>query len=361
MASLREKLGQMFMVGISGTEWTREDEALFAECRPGGAILFRHNLQQPQQIYRLCHAIWETTRDNLLPLIAIDEEGGRVHRLPEPFTHFPSAAALGVAGSQLAFSFGLATARELRAVGINLDFAPVLDVASNPANPVIGDRSLSSEPATVAKLGWSVAEGLKSGGVIPCGKHFPGHGDTSKDSHLELPIVARDVESLLALELPPFRHACVKGFDALMTAHVLYPAFDPEYPATLSHAIVTGLLRDELKYRGVVFSDDLEMKAISRSYELSDAALLAIDAGTDILLCCHDRDRAAQAFERVLRRAEADARFRQRVEESYFRIANLKRRCLAGPPAKNTFEELDLASHRQIAAEIMAAYKRCTR
>jgi beta-N-acetylhexosaminidase len=361
VTGLREKLGQMFMVGISGAELTPEEAGLFTELRLGGVILFAHNLQRPEQIYGLCRALWERAKQELPPFIAIDQEGGRVHRLPEPFTHFPPAAALGATTSaELAFRLGLATARELRAIGINLNFAPVLDVSSNAANPVIGDRAVSSEPATVAKLGWSVVEGLKSGGVIACGKHFPGHGDTSKDSHLELPIVTRDAESLLNVELPPFRQACAQGIDALMTAHVLYPAWDRELPATLSHAIVTGLLRNELKYWGVVFTDDLEMKAISRNYRLPDAALLAIEAGADVLLFCHDPDQAVQAFERVLRRAETDAAFRQRVEESYFRIVNLKRRVLAGFPARNAFEKLNLDSHRQVAAEITAAYKCCT-
>ncbi|MGH7844748.1 MAG: beta-N-acetylhexosaminidase [Candidatus Binatia bacterium] len=361
MASLREIVGQMFMVGLSGAELTGAEAGVFADCRLGGVILFAHNLHEPEQIYTLCRALWEQTGGELAPFIAIDQEGGRVHRYPEPFTHFPPAAALGTARSPgLAIRFALATARELAAVGINLDFAPVLDVLSNPGNPVIGDRSLSAEPMAVAQLGWSIVEGLRGGGVIPCGKHFPGHGDTSADSHLELPVVARSEESLRRVELPPFAHACDRGIDALMTAHVLYPAWDRERPATLSQAIITGVLRQELKYDGVVFTDDLEMKAISGNYGLQDAAVLAVEAGADVLLFCHDLAQATQACERVLRRVEEDARFHQRVEESYSRIRNLKRRYLRSFTPKNTFDQLDLDSHRQIAGEITAAYKRCT-
>jgi beta-N-acetylhexosaminidase len=361
MASLREQLGQMFMIGLPGTELTAVEAGLFADSCLGGVILFAHNLHEPEQIYGLCRALWDLRSGDLAPFIAIDQEGGRVNRLPEPFTDFPPAAVLGSAGSaELAFRFGWATAGELMAVGINVDFAPVLDVLSNPGNPVIGDRSLSSEPMAVAQLGWSIVEGLRSGGVIPCGKHFPGHGDTSEDSHLELPVVARDEESLRRVELPPFAHACDKGVDALMTAHVLYPAWDRERPATLSQAIITGVLRHEFKYDGVVFTDDLEMKAISQDYGLEDAALLAVEAGADVLLFCHDLTQAMQAFERVLRRAEADARFHQRVEESYSRISNLKRRYLKSLAPQNAFDQLDLDSHREVAAEIRAAYKRCT-
>ena len=348
------------MVGLSEAEFTGIEAGLFSECRFGGIILFAHNLHEPEQIYALCRALWDQRSGELAPFVAIDQEGGRVHRLPEPFTHFPPAAALGGAGSaELAFRFGWATAREVTAVGINLNFAPVLDVLSNPGNPVIGDRSLSSEPAAVAKLGWRVVEGLRSGGVIPCGKHFPGHGDTSKDSHLELPLVARDEESLSQVELPPFVRACGNGIDALMTAHVLYPAWDRERPATLSQAIMTGVLRRRLKYDGVVFTDDLEMKAISENYGLQEAAPLAVEAGADVLVFGHDLAQATQAFERLLRRAEEDAPLHHRVEESYSRIRNLKQRYLKSFAPKDTFEQLDLDSHRQIAAEITAAYKRC--
>src|SRR3990167_5936112 len=258
----------MFMVSLRGEEIAEEEKRLLKDYPFGGFILFSHNLKEPKQIHSLCRTVWETSKQ-VPPFIAIDQEGGRVHRLPAPFTNFPAAAALGrTRNPDLAYRFARATARELAAVGINLNFAPVLDVHSNPDNPVIGDRSLSSDPGQVAALGWAIIEGLRDGGIIPCGKHFPGHGDTAKDSHLELPVVEKDLTALRAIELPPFGRACRNQIESLMTAHVLYPSLDHNYPATLSETIIGGLLREELGYQGVVFSDDLEMNAISRHYSL---------------------------------------------------------------------------------------------
>jgi beta-N-acetylhexosaminidase len=360
MANLKEKIGQMLMVGLPGPELEAQEAGFLAACHAGGVIFFSHNLVNPEQIYFLCRTLWEHRQADLPPFIAIDQEGGRVHRLPEPFTHFPPAAAVGRAQrADLAYQVGLATARELAAVGINLDFAPVLDVLSNPRNPVIGDRSFGSDPSQVAPMGWRVIEGLRSGGVIPCGKHFPGHGDTTKDSHLELPVVNRTIESVRAVELVPFAHACRNAIESLMTAHVLFPALDQTCPATLSQAIMTGLLRRELNYDGVVFTDDLEMKAISAHYGPGEAAVLAVEAGADVLLFCHDLAQAAAAFESLLARAEKDARVRQRVEESFGRIEGLKKRYLGSFTAtRESARELNAGAHRQIGAEITAA---CTR
>ena len=180
MATLEKQIGQMIMVGLRGEELTQEEKSLIRDYPFGGFILFSHNLKEPKQILSLCRSLWEISKE-APPLIAIDQEGGRVHRLPEPFTRFPAAALLGrTQNPDLAYRVGLATARELSAVGINLNFAPVLDLHSNPNNPVIGDRALSSDPRQVTKLGGSIIQGLRDGGVIPCGKHFPGHGDTTR-------------------------------------------------------------------------------------------------------------------------------------------------------------------------------------
>src|SRR3972149_2287009 len=200
MATLKEKIGQMIMIGLKGEELTKEEEQLLRNYSFGGFILFAHNLKEPKQILSLCRSLWEIEKEKA-PFIAIDQEGGRVHRLPAPFTHFPAAAALGRTGNtDLAYRFGLATARELAAVGVNLNFDPGVDVHSNPDNPVIGDRSLGPDPKQVTTLGWSVIEGLRAGGIIPCGKHFPGHGDTAQDSHLELPVVEKNIAALKEVE-----------------------------------------------------------------------------------------------------------------------------------------------------------------
>lgn len=355
---LREKIGQMFMIGVQGEALTRDERLIIEQCGFGGFILFSHNCREPRQILSLCRELWETGTE-FPPFIAIDQEGGRVHRLPPPFTHFPPAAALGRTGSaELAHKVGLATARELSAVGINLNFAPVLDVHSNPSNPVIGDRSLSTDPKEVIRLGWEIVRGLREGGVIPCGKHFPGHGDTDKDSHLALPIVEKSLAALKAVELPPFVHACRQGIETLMTAHVLYRALDPEFLATLSERIVTGLLRQDLGYDGVVFSDDMEMKAIGANYGEEEAAGLAVRAGIDVILCCHDFSRAARVCEYLVAEAERDAAVRARVEESYRRITQLKNgrlRAFTGADETEIAKRLASLDHRRIVDEIQGS------
>src|SRR4051812_40073625 len=277
MPSVREKIGQMIMIGVKGDDAAPE-KILFKDYPFGGFILFSHNLNEPKQILNLCRSLWEA-KGELPPLIAIDQEGGRVHRLPPRFTHFPPAAALGATrDAELAYRTGLAMAGELKAVGINLNFAPVFDVASNPKNPIIGDRALSADPGEVIRLGWEVVRGLREGGVIPCVKHFPGHGDTDVDSHLQLPVVDKEIEELQATELAPFIYACSKRVEAVMSAHVLYPELDRSYPATLSQRIIGGLLRSGLRYDGVVFGDDLEMNAVSQKYSPAERAALALRA-----------------------------------------------------------------------------------
>jgi beta-N-acetylhexosaminidase len=351
-------IGQMFMVGVNATELSAEERYVFDEVEIGGFILFKHNLSDPEQIVALCRSLWNLKTDHP-PFIAIDEEGGRVHRLPSAFTHFPVAALIGRRNDpDLAYQLGKATAEELALVGINLNFAPVLDVNSNPQNPIIGDRSFAADPAKVIKLSQKWTEGLKDGGIIPCGKHFPGHGHTDKDSHLDLPVVDRSLEELTAVEFPPFIHACQNGIEALMTAHVLYRALDAGLPATLSHAIVTGLLRQQLGYAGVVFGDDLEMKAISDNYGDQEAAGSCVRAGVDVLLYGHELGKAIDAFEFLCVRAEREPALREQVENSYQRIAELKRRSVrvfTGVAKDELPERLARLDHRRIIDEIQGS------
>jgi beta-N-acetylhexosaminidase len=328
METLREKIGQMFLVGCQSDRLSAAEELIFAEYRFGGFILFKRNCFEPAQIASLCRTLWDAG-DGSPPFIAIDQEGGRVHRLPQPFNHFPAAARIGQKNdAALARRLGRATADELKLLGVNLNFAPVLDVDANPANPVIGDRAFSAEPQRVIAMSSAWMQGLRDGGVIPCGKHFPGHGATDKDSHLDLPTVNKSLEALRAIELPPFAHACKDGIESLMTAHVLYPALDAKFPATLSEPIVTGLLRHQLGYDGVVFSDDMEMKAIGAHFSVADATMRALQAGVDIMLFCHDSEKALTAFELLVNEAECDPALRAHVEESHRRIGELKRRYL---------------------------------
>lgn len=262
-------------------------------------VLFRRNVESVRQLAALTADLHALPAH---PLVAIDHEGGRVQRLGEPFTRFPPAAALGRSGdADLAYAVGRALALELAAVGIDLDFAPVLDVDSNPANLVIGDRALGSVPEVVASLGVALMRGLRDGGVIPCGKHFPGHGDTAVDSHHDLPMVGRSRSDLERVELVPFRAAVSADIPMIMSAHVIYPALDPINPATVSRAILTDLLRGELGFRGVIASDDLEMRAITGHQDIAAAAVASLAAGADMLLVCESLMRAGDVFVAVER------------------------------------------------------------
>jgi beta-N-acetylhexosaminidase len=351
--SLREKIGQLILVGVQGETLSAEERFVFEEYRFGGVVLFKRNCGAPGQIVSLCRSIWNLTGE-LPPFIAIDQEGGRVHRLPPPFTHFPPAALIGDRNDpELARRAGRATAAELALAGINLNFAPVLDVDADPRNPIIGDRAFAANPRTVMKLGWAWTEGLIAGGVIPCGKHFPGHGAADKDSHFDLPVVAKSAGAMAATELVPFVHACRNKIDALMTAHIIYPGLDCRWPATLSEKIVTGLLRQQLGYGGVIFSDDMEMKAISDRYGVEEAAHLSLRAGVDGLLFCHGLYRAVQACEFLRAQCEQDGALRARADESCARVARLKRQSLksfTGAPENEILEQLARLDHEFMAA-----------
>ena len=236
--------------------------------------------------------------------------------------------------------------RQLRALGFNLDFAPVLDVDTNPHNPVIGDRSFGDEPDQVIEQALAFAEGLHAGGLLSCGKHFPGHGDTDLDSHLALPALRHGRSRLEEIELRPFR-AAVGRLPSLMTAHVIFEALDAEVPATMSRKVIEDLLRREIGYAGAVFSDDLEMKAVSDRYAIEDAGVLAIEAGCDLLLVCSDVDAAARLRETLTREAERSAGFRARLEEARSRADALRARASALPPAiplKNALDRAEIGA-----------------
>lgn len=328
MAFLRERVGQLFMLGFTGTAVTPEVAELLATCKPGGVILFSRNLESVEQIVALTNDL-ERRAPRPPLLVAIDQEGGRVCRLPAEFTIFPACRRLArCESSELAYAAAAVTAAELRAVGITMNMAPVLDVDTNPANPIIGDRSFGGDPELVCELGLATVFGLQNGRVVACGKHFPGHGDTAADSHLALPVVAAPRERLEGVELRPFRAAVARGLAAVMTAHVLYPALDEKLPATLSPAILTGLLRQGMTFDGLVLTDDLEMRAITDHYGVGEAAVRAIQAGADILLVCKDRDRAVAAVEAVERAVTDGAVPEARIEDSLRRIARVKERFL---------------------------------
>jgi beta-N-acetylhexosaminidase len=324
----REKIGQLFMVGFMGTSVTQDLAAFLKEYKPGGVILFSRNLESVEQIVELTNDLQRCSPKFPL-LIAIDQEGGRVSRLPKGFTIFPPCELIGRCHSgELAYAAAATIAKELKAVGINMNMAPVLDVNSNPDNPVIGDRAFGSSPDRVIEMGLVTAAALHDYNVVACGKHFPGHGDTTADSHKELPVVEAPRERLEAVEFPPFRRAADAGIASLMTAHVLYKVMDGRLPATLSPEIITHLLRDQMQYDGVVLTDDLEMHAIVDHYGPGDAAVRAVVAGCDILLICKERDREIAAFEALEQAVASGTIDTARLDLSVARIQRMKQRYL---------------------------------
>lgn len=283
-----EKIGQLLLYGIGGREIGPVAEAHISKRRVGGIILYSRNIQEASQVVALTTSLQRLAAENpnSIPLfIAIDQEGGIVARLKKGATVLPGNMALGATRSQdLAAKTGELTAIELSAVGINFNCAPVMDVNTNPINPVIGVRSYSETPTLVSQLGTAYIQSLQKNGVLATAKHFPGHGDASLDSHFKLPVIEHSQERIDEIELLPFRDAIDSGVAAIMSAHVLYPKLDPEYPATLSPKILTRLLRQRLGFEGLIMTDDMEMKAIDDQYEIGNAAVLAIQAGADLIL-----------------------------------------------------------------------------
>jgi len=287
--SLRQKIGRMFMVGFDGTSPSEELIRLITKYNVAGVILFKRNIKSCDQLKKLTSEIQNIAGRKVL--VAVDHEGGRVFRMPEPFTQWEPMAKIGEkmksAGDEnLPYRIGKKMAEELKDAGIDINFAPVLDVNTNIKNPVIGDRAFSEDAFFVAKAGVQLLRGLQDHGIVACGKHFPGHGDTFMDSHLDLPTLPHTIGRLESLELIPFAAAIEAGVKSIMTAHVIYEGIDEELPATLSMSIIKGLLINRLGFKGTVFTDDLMMKAITKKWTLAKAALMALKAGCHCLLIC---------------------------------------------------------------------------
>lgn len=352
-ASLDRDVASLLCVGFAGQAPSPEVLELI-ERGVGGVILFSRNVADAAQVAELTAALKRAAGRPLL--VSIDQEGGRVARLraAQGFTELPPMRALGDAGDEaLAREVGALLGRELRAVGIDQDYAPVVDVDTNPLNPVIGDRALSRDPALVGRLGAALARGLQSAGVAACAKHFPGHGDTSQDSHVDLPRLPHGLDRLLAVELPPFTALARAGVAAVMTAHVVFEALDPARPATLSPPAL-ALLRERCGFGGCCVSDDLEMKAIAAHVPLEVAAPGAVAAGVDQLLVCHTPAVQHGAID-LVRRAVEDGRIpRARLAEARGRVEALLR--FAGPPPdpRAVAARLRTPDHLALAARIPA-------
>jgi beta-N-acetylhexosaminidase len=355
-ASVRREIGQLLMGSLPAWTVTPEIRSLAREFQLGGVILFARNVEAPEQVAELSRDVQTLVRD--VPLwVSVDQEGGRVARLKAPFTEWPPMAVLGRSGDEkLAARFARALAAELRAVGVTLDFAPVLDIHTNPKNPVIGDRALADDADVVARLGVAIIRELQGHGVAACGKHFPGHGDTAVDSHFDLPLVEQPPDRLRGVEFVPFRAAIAADVACMMTAHVLVPALDEQHPATLSRRIVGEMLRDELSFDGVIFTDDLDMKAIAGRYTLGDAAAQAIAAGCDgLLVCSGNIDAQVEVLEALVHAVEDGRVPRKRVEDALARHRRAKERFLAAPVSAERVPlraVLGADEHRRVADEM---------
>src|SRR4051812_48911651 len=357
--SLRRQIGRLLIAGFGGHQVPVEVEALAREFSLGGVILFARNVAEPEQVAEVCYESARLVPD--LPLwVSVDQEGGRVARLKAPFTEWPPMATLGRSGDAgLAERFARALAIELKATGITLDYAPVLDVLTNAKNPVIGDRALSANAEEAGRLRAGIIRTLPAAGVPACGKNFPGHGDRSVDSPRELPLLDHPPDRFRGIEFVPFRAAVQADVATIMTAHVFAPALDEKVPATLSRHVVTDLLRKELGFQGVILSDDLEMKAIANTYAVPEAAVLAVEAGCDgVLICSADYDTQAATLEALVRAVETGRLRYSRVEDALKRQQRAKERFL-GPamvsrPAnsKALRQVLGRDEHRAVADEM---------
>jgi beta-N-acetylhexosaminidase len=348
----KPSVGPLLVFGFDGTSPPARLKTLIQKEQIGGIILFSRNVESPKQLHRVTATLqkWAAPADRGGLLIGIDQEGGRVQRLPKPFTQWPPLQRVGACHAhEPAYRMAQAIALELLAVGINLDFAPVLDVGTATKNPIIGDRAFSDDPTAVAELGLAFISGLQDHGVIACGKHFPGHGDTSVDSHKALPVVRAPAETLRHRELKPFRHAIENRLATLMTAHVRYPALDPDWPATLSPAILTKLLRETLDFDGVVFTDDLEMKAIADHWPPGEAAVRAIQAGADSLLVCKDEAVQQDVLESLRHALDKGVLTADRIAQSLARLERLKTHFLRRRRPRLPASIIGCSEHQELA------------
>jgi len=343
---VRHGAGQLLAVGFDGTRIPEALAALAEQSGLGGIVLFTRNCPSLDAVLSLTAAARRLAPDIL---VMVDHEGGRVHRLPPPFTRFPPAAAVGRSGEpRLAAAVASAMARELRAAGFDSGLAPVLDCLLDPANTVIGDRAFGSAPEAVAAFGVAFVEAMLPTGLVPVAKHFPGHGLTAVDSHHALPDTSATVADLERGELVPFRAVLAAGCPAVLVAHVRYRALDAELPGSLSHAVVSGLLRRRLGFDGFVLSDDLEMSAVAATWGVADAARRFLGAGGDLALICRNaeaRAAAVAAIERDIERGVLDVAAAQRRRRAIRELVDA-----AGP--RPDLSVIGCAEHRALAEEV---------
>ncbi|MFP4199760.1 MAG: glycoside hydrolase family 3 protein [Halanaerobium sp.] len=356
--SLEEKVGQLFQIGFSGPEVDSEITDMIENYHIGGVIYFSRNIVDPAQTAELSNKLQRLALESgaKIPLfISADQEGGTVTRL-KGATHFPGNMALGAARSrELTYLAGEATGDELKNLGINVNLAPDLDVNNNPENPVIGVRSFGEDQELVAELGTAYLKGLQSKGVIATAKHFPGHGDTAVDSHLDLPVIRHSRSRLDRVEFYPFKKAIEAGVDSIMTAHIYFPTIEKEegIPATLSKAVLTDLLRKELDFEGLIITDCMEMNAIVDTFGTVEGAVKTIEAGSDTVLVSHSYQKQKDAIEAVLKAVKSGQISEERIDQSVERILKLKgKRINLAELEEADQSKINYAAHQKIAGEI---------
>ncbi len=314
-----EKVGQLLIAGFYETEAGEEARSYIQDYHVGGLILYGRNVESAQQLTDLTNGLKALVGDGIPLFLSTDQEGGMVERMPPEIQKLPNAYDVSDPAA-----FGSALGAECAAFGLNTDFAPSLDIWSNPNNTVIGRRAFGSDAETVTQRGLACLTAMEESGTIPVVKHFPGHGDTDTDSHVGLPVVDKTREELLEMELLPFQAAIDAGAPAVMVGHILMTQIDPDKPATLSSEVVTGLLREELGFDGVVVTDDLTMGAITQNYGLGEAAVLAVEAGCDVLLVCHEAGSVDQVYTALLDAVDTGRITEDRLDQSVRRILTLK-------------------------------------
>src|SRR5690606_21374303 len=325
--SVEDKIGQMILAGLSGTTMDENDKKIIGELHVGGIIFYKRNFENPEQTVQLVNQLNAENRLNLPLFLGVDQEGGKVTRLPGGLINFPTNKEIGqVNDPDFSYKVGTLLGHELKQFGLNLNFAPVLDINSNPMNPVIGDRAFGDSLEIVSELGIQTMKGIQSQDVIPTIKHFPGPGDTSVDSHRELPTVIKSLKELKKLELIPFERAIEQGADVVMVAHILLPELDKKNPSSMSKAVMTDLLRKQLNFTGVIITDDMTMGAITEHFDIGKAAVESVKAGSDIVLVGHDYNNAVKVISSIKVAVQYGEISEQRLNESVEKIIQLKRK-----------------------------------
>lgn len=321
-----EKIGQLLIVGIDGYSIDEKAIEMIQKYHIGGFILFNRNIQDANQTISLINSLKKTNESNDIPLfISLDEEGGRVTRLPHEFIKTPSSKKIGKKDDEsITYEIGKTIGRNVKSLGFNLDFAPVLDIFSNPNNTVIGDRAFGTNPEIVWKHGIQLMNGIKSEDVIPVIKHFPGHGDTTVDSHEDLPFIDKNLEQIENFELIPFKKAIEKGAEVVMVSHIMLPNIDDANPATFSREIINNILREKLGFDGVIITDDMTMGAIVKNYDIGDASVKSLKAGSDIILVCHGYENYTKVINAIKGAVDNGEISLDYINQKVYRILKLK-------------------------------------